>query len=184
MTKQKRIQIINGAEHLPKRRVHLLFFLATLYVLFFACSLDAAISDRVIAFVDDEAITRSELEDQLSKMKEMNSEITEMEVLNTMINRIVIMREAKKYRIEGASPDDIINEFIDLKVRAFIRVPEAEIEEYYNENIGSLSGKEYDRIRDEIEVYLMEKHLNNRLKETIDALKKSSYIKIQTEESF
>jgi hypothetical protein len=167
----------------PRRgTIFRLSFFIVLNMLLFAFTLDAAISDRVIAFVDDEAITRSELEEQHSIMKGLSSEITEKEVLNTMINRIIIMREARKYRIEASSPDEMMHEFIDLKVRAFIRVPDAEIERYYNESGGTSSGREYDEIRDEIEQYLTEKKLNIRLKETLDELKKSAYIKIQLEE--
>jgi len=41
-----------------------------------------------------------------------------------MMNRILLLREAKRYRIEAATEDDVMREFIDLKIRAFIRVSE------------------------------------------------------------
>jgi len=81
-------------------------------------------SDRVAAFVDDEAITESELQEQHRDTLKINPDITKDEVLNTMINRILILREARKYRIERPSPEEVIKEYIDLKERAFIRVPE------------------------------------------------------------
>jgi hypothetical protein len=161
--------------------IRLSFFV--LQFLLFTGNGNAAMTDRVIAFVDDEAITRSELEEEHSEMTTISPNITEEEVLNTMINRVVILREAKKYRIEGASPDDVINEYIDLKVRAFIRISEAEIEKYYDENARNLSGKEYDEVREEIEQYLTERKLNMRLKETLEDLKKTAYIKILPYES-
>jgi hypothetical protein len=165
-------------KHLFQRTGFLFCFMTLLNIFFFICCAAAGINDRVIAFVDDEAITSSELEEEHIKMREINPEITEKEVLNTIINRIVILREARKFRIEGSSPDEVINEFIDLKVRSFIRVPEAEIEKYYRENKESLSGKEYDDTRDEIEQYLTELKLNIQLKEILKDLKKTAYIKI------
>ena len=135
-------------------------------------------SDRVAAFVDDEAITNSELQEQYLETLKMTPDITRDEVLNTMINRILILREARKYRIEKPSPDEVIKEYIDLKERAFIRVPETEIEKYYKENSAMFSGKEYDDVRDDIEQYLIEKELNVRLKDTLRELRKTAYIKI------
>lgn len=136
------------------------------------------VSDWVVAFVDDEAITNSELQEQHREMLRITPDISEEEVLNTMINRILILREAKKYRIEGASPDAVIKEYIDLKERAFIRVPETEIKEYFEENSGMFSGKKYEDVIDEIEQYLIERELNVRLKETLRKLRKTAYIKI------
>jgi len=135
-------------------------------------------SDRVAAFVDDEAITDSELQAQYQETLKITPDITRDEVLNTIINRILILREARKYRIEKPSPDEVIKEYIDLKERAFIRVPETEIEKYYEENSDKFRGKEYDDVRDEIEQYLIEKELNVRLKETLRELRKTAYIKI------
>jgi hypothetical protein len=135
-------------------------------------------SDRVAAFVDDDAITVSELQEQYLATLKLTPDITKDEVLNTMINRILILREARKYRLERPSPEEVIKEYIDLKERAFIRVPETEIEKYYKENSSMFSGKEYDDVRDDIEQYLIEKELNVRLKETLRELRKTAYIKI------
>lgn len=134
--------------------------------------------DWVVAFVDDTAITNSELQEQYAETLKVTPDITRDEVLNTMINRILILREAKKYRIEGPSPDAVIKEYIDLKERAFIRVPEAEIEKYFKENSGMFPGKGYEDVRDDIEQYLIEKELNVRLKKTLGVLRKTAYIKI------
>lgn len=157
-------------------------FFAALFLYFFImiapdCKAEA-ISDRVAAFVDDEAITNSELQDQYRKTLKVTPDITIEEVLDTMINRVLILREAKKYRIEEPTPEEVIREYIDLKVRAFIRVTETEIETYFRENSSMFSGKQYDDVRDEIEQYLIEKDLNQRLKEIIRELRKTAYIKI------
>ena len=169
------------------RSTVLFVFFAVLFLYFFLmiepdCKAEI-ISDRVAAFVDDEAITNSELQDQYRKALKVTPDITIEEVLNTMINRVLILREAKKYRIEEPTPEEVIREYIDLKVRAFIRVTETEIETYFRENSSMFSGKEYDDVRDEIEQYLTEKDLNERLKEIIREIRKTAYIKILRKEA-
>lgn len=161
-----------------KKKKKTLFLLFTFYFLVLSSS-HAAFIDRVVAFVDDQAITLSEFQQQFQQTSKLVGDIKEEDVLNTIINRKLLLREAKKYRIEASSEEEIIKEFIDLKVSAFIRVSEAEIEEFYRQNENQFSGKEFEIVREEIEKYLAEKELNERLKGMINELKKNVYIKIQ-----
>jgi len=138
----------------------------------------AAISDRVIAFVDNDAITMNELDEQYKITTKISPDITIGEVLDTMINKILILREARKYRIEASSLEQVIKEYIDLKVRAFIRVGESDIVKFYQENKANFSGKEFEDVRDEIDTYLTEKELNDRLKELLKELRRDAYIRI------
>ena len=136
-------------------------------------------TDRVVAFVDNEAITLSEFQEQKQNTARILPGVTDEEVINTMINRKLILREAKKYRIEAPAEEDIMSDFIDLKVKAFIRVSEQDIEDFYRQNIDKFEGKAFDLVRDEIETYLTEKELNEMLKKVISDLRESVYIKIQ-----
>jgi hypothetical protein len=138
----------------------------------------AGIHDRVIAFVDNQAITLSDLEEQYRNTVKLSPDITNTEVLNTMINRILLLREAKRYRIEAATQDDVMREFIDLKIRAFIRVGEGDMERFYQENVSKFSGRGYEDAREEIERYLTEKELNEKLKAMLNELREKAYIKI------
>ncbi len=160
-----------------KRSIMTLLCIA-LHVLLPAGNSRAGISDRVIAFVDDQAITMSELDEQYRNTAKISPDIAMGEVLETMINRILLLREARKYRIESASVEQVMNEYIDLKIRAFIRVGEDDIEKFYNENKAEFAGKEFEDVRDEIDTYLTEKELNKRLKETLRGLRKDAYIRI------
>jgi hypothetical protein len=144
-----------------------------------APALAAPFHDRVVAFVDNEAITESEFEDQYRKTVQITSDVTPEDVVNTMINRLLLLKEAKKYRIEAASEEEVIREFIDLKVRAFIVVSEAQSEEFYRKNIKQFGGKGYEESRDEIEQYLIEKEVNERLKDLLTDLRKKAYVKVQ-----
>ena len=153
------------------------FFILFLSATFLTGIGRAAISDRVVAFVDDHAITMSELEEHYRSTAAVSPLITREEVLDTMINRILLLREARKFRIEASSADEVVHEYIDLKIRAFIRVSESEIEKFYLENRAEFGGKELDDVRDEIDAYLTEKSLNMRLKELVAKLRAEAYIK-------
>lgn len=149
--------------------------LLTLYDLLSA----EVIRDRVVAFVNNDAITLSELEMKYNNTVKVTSDITQEEVLNTMVNKLLLLREAKKIRLEGPSEDELLNEYIDLKIRAFIRIKEEELQDFYNKNITKFEGKELDSVSDEIEKYLVEHEVNQRLKAHINELREKSCVKIQ-----
>lgn len=138
----------------------------------------AELIDKVIAFVDETAITLLEFENAFNKARKTAPDISEKEVLNAMINRVLLLAEAKKLKIEAATDDDTINEYIDLKVKAFIRVREEDLEIFYNSNLSEFKGLSYESARDRIEEYLTEKETNNLLKKHIGELKAKAYIKI------
>jgi hypothetical protein len=135
--------------------------------------------DRVVAFVDDQAITLSEFHEQYKNTLKLTPDISEEDVLNTMINRKLILRDARRNRIESPSEEEIMRDYIDLKIRAFINVSEAEIDGFYRKNINEFSGNNYEDVREEIEKYLIEIDLNERLRELLKELRKNAYIKIQ-----
>lgn len=155
-----------------------LFFL---FIFFFLVGhpASAGIFDRVVAYVNNQAITLSEFQAQYRDTLKMVPDATKSEVINTMINRLLLLDEARKYRIQASSEDQMVKEYIDLKVRAFITVSEQETESFYKNNRRHFSGKDYEDVRGEIEKYLTEKKVNERLKETLAALRKKAYVKIQ-----
>jgi hypothetical protein len=157
------------------------FVLFIAFLLIAGCwSLDAAeIRDCVAAFVDNTAITMSELEEAYKKASELAPGITKEEVLNTMINKVLLLREAKKIGLEASSEDELLKEYADLKIRAFIRIREEEITAFYEKHVNDFQGKELESVRDEIEGYLTEKEVNERLKSRIKELREKAYIKIE-----
>lgn len=137
------------------------------------------IRDRVVAFVDNTAITLTELEMTYADTIKITPKVTKDEVLNTMVNRILILREAKKIRLEAPSEEKLLKEYIDLKIRAFIRIKEEELLDFYNKHLTDFKGREFESVREEIENYLIENKLNQRLKSHIDELKEKVSVKIQ-----
>jgi hypothetical protein len=172
-------KVMRGLGLMRRLRVFVaVLLLITFHLLLITDPVSAAIRDRVTAFVDNQAITLSELEEQHRNAAAISPSITFMEVLNTMINRVILLKEAKNYRIEAPSVDAMLKEYIDLKIRALIRVNDSDIEKFYRENVRNFPGREFEDVRDEIDQYLTEKLLNERLRESIEELRKKSYIKI------
>jgi SurA-like N-terminal domain len=155
-----------------------LLFFCTVFILTGRVS-SGEIFDRVVAFVNNQAITLSEFQEQYRNTLKIAPDVTDNDVINTMINRLLLLDEARKYRIEAPTKDEMVKEYIDLKVRAFITVDEQEIEAFYEKNRSRFAGKAYEDVRGEIENYLTEKKLNERLTETLADLRKKAYIKIQ-----
>ncbi len=155
------------------------FLLVVIHSLLFCGEGSAAIFDRVVAFVDDHAITLSEFNEQYRNTLKVSPDVGEDDVINTMVNRVLLLREAAKYRIEAATKDEMIRDYIDLKVRALIKVGEDETEAFYRKNVDQFSGRDYEQVRGEIEQFLTEKALNEKLKETLKELRKTAYIRIQ-----
>jgi hypothetical protein len=143
----------------------------------------AAIRDRVVAFVDNIAITLNEFEAKYTEMAGVNPGIKKEEVLNGMVNRTLMLREAKKMRLEAASEEALLKEYVDLKLRAFIRIKDEEVKAFYEKNAAGFHAKEYEAARDEIETYLIESELNKKLKAHIDELRGKACVQIQFEES-
>jgi len=95
-----------------------------------------------------------------------------------MINRVLLIREAKKLRLEAPDDETLIKDYIDLKIRAFIRINESDIEGFYKNNIEQFRGLRLSEVRDKIELYLREREVNSALRRHIETLKEGVFIKI------
>jgi hypothetical protein len=155
------------------------FFLCIpLLILLPYSSLSAGIRDGVVAYVDNTAITLSELGGKYTETVQVTPSVTREEVLSTMINRILLVREAQKMRLKSEREDELIKEYVDLKIRSFIRIKDQEIRNFYETHISEFLGKEPDELREDIENYLIEQQLNKRLREHIAELRSNACIQI------
>lgn len=165
-------------QHKASKILFFFILLFTVHCSLFTLHCSSEIIDRVVAFVDDRAITMSELEDNYRDTVKLMPDIKKEEVLNTVINRILLLREAKKLRIEAASKDAIIQEYIELKLKTVIRITEEDMRDFYEKNKSEFGSIEFDDVRDKIEDYLIEKEVNEKLKKHIEDLRAKAYIKI------
>jgi len=159
---------------------HALFILLLfpIYYSLFPPHCHAELLDRVVAIVDDEAIMLSELDELLQDTKAATRE----KALEGLINRTLLLKAAKRFNPMALGKKDdniIINEYIERRLKAFIHIPFEDVGSFYNANKESFHGKDLFDVKDEIEKYLIEKELNERLKSHINELKKDAYIKLQ-----
>ncbi len=138
----------------------------------------AELIDRVVAFIDDEAITLTDFTQYIKRAKKSAHGLSEEEAINALINRKLLLREAKRIRLRGKSDDELIKEYVDIKVRVFIKIPPEEIERFYNKNRKRFGKTPIYDVRDDIERLLKEREVNKRLRKLIEKLREKSYIKI------
>ncbi len=140
--------------------------------------------ERIVAVVNEEVILLSELRSEVQLRKAQGLESAEAEALDVMINRRLLLEQAKKMRIDGddksfMTDDIIINDYIERRVKAFIHIPLKDMEDFYNDNAGSYGGKKFYDVKDEIEARLLETRLKEKLQEHIKELRKNAYIRVQ-----
>jgi len=155
------------------------FLLFTAYCVMFTAHSSAEIITRVVAYVDDTAITLSEFKETYNEMREAVKDITKEEVINSMINSTLFLHEARKMRLDAPTKEELVNEYIDIKIRSLIFIRESDIIEFYEKNIDKFKGVDYLLVRDEIERYLFELEMNRRLKSHLEQLRANAEIKIQ-----
>jgi hypothetical protein len=143
----------------------------------------AEIIDRVVAYVDQTAITLSEFREASLRMKEKLSNLSDEEVINSMINRIVLIKEARKLRFEASTDDDLLKEYVDFKIRSLIIIKEDAINGFYRGHPEEFKGRDYLSVRDEIEQYLIAEEANRQLKRLVEELREKVEIRIQLQPS-
>ncbi|MDI6800861.1 MAG: hypothetical protein QMD01_02225 [Thermodesulfovibrionales bacterium] len=163
------------------RYCSILFFYCAVALLLYCSKSSAEIIDRVVAYIDDTAITLSELHDEHIKMGKNVVNITKQDVINSMINRILLIKEAKKMRLEASTDDEMIRDYIDIKIKSLIFIKEDEVKKFYNDHISDFRGREYRSVRDDIEKYLFELETNRQLKNHIAKLRDNAEIRMQAE---
>ncbi|MEW6601853.1 MAG: hypothetical protein AB1499_12850 [Nitrospirota bacterium] len=153
-------------------------------------SSDAEVIERIVAIVNDEIILLSEFRSALENARESDSTLPGEVVLGRMVDNMLLLNEAKRYRIsaidKGKKGDDgnraLIQDFIDRRIKALIHIPYEELERYYQLNRDHYGGRELIDVRDEIESVLVEEEMQTRIKEFIEELRKKAYIRIQLNE--
>lgn len=149
--------------------------------------LNAEVLDRVVAVVNDEIILFSQVEEAFQEANDAALEVTREEVLDGLINRILLLSQAKnikrKHIYSGTTEREdniLINEYIEKRLKAFIRIPYNELELFYQENREFFT-EDFLGVRDEIEAYLIEIELNKKLSEHLEKLRGEAYIRVQLE---
>lgn len=161
------------------------FLNTLLYILIFIllnipqdCNSSTIIIDRLVAYVDDQAITLSELEGEARKIVKTNPQITQKELLESLINRLLLLKEARKIKLEAQSEEELINAYIDIRIKSRIFIKEEHVSEFYDKHKDEFKGQDELLVREQIEKYLLEKEFNDILKKHLEELRQMAEIKI------
>ncbi len=147
-------------------------------ILALASVCEARVIDRVAAFVDDYAITERDLDGAYAKAAAADRTVTRAAVLNSIIDRYLLVREARRAHIDYNDDETAVTEFLNIKVRSAILIPEDKMRGYYDAHPDEFAGKSYEDARDAIERTMMEEEFNRRLLELIKQLRASSSIRV------
>jgi hypothetical protein len=157
----------------------------TIFLIMALClhSADAtgATIDRVVAYIDDTAITERELNAQHKKDISLYPSRTRRQTLEAMINTSLMIRDARKLRLWAKNDSELLQKYLDLKVRAVILVSERDIATFYKENRDRYAGRDLKDLKPEIRKYLEEFNYNTVLKELIAGLREAALIRILEE---
>ncbi|MEN8262687.1 MAG: hypothetical protein ABFR82_04445 [Nitrospirota bacterium] len=173
-----------------KAKLALFCLLLTIFLSFsFYDKCQAVDLDRIVAIIDDDVILSSELEDAFLIAAMTDNGVTKDEVLEDMIERFLLLKQAKRFRISSLEnggeineDDRIVNEYIEKTIRAVIYIPFEKMESYYMNNIESYGNRKFHKVKDEVEAELIEEELKNRLKKHINELRNRAYIRVQLKE--
>jgi len=139
---------------------------------------DARMLDRVVAYVDDDAITYVDLMEFISRMKKKGVILSEKEALNTLVNRKLLIKDALRLKLEADNDDDLIDRYIKIKIRPFVLVREEDARQYYERHKEKLSFEGYQKVRKRIMKLLFEKKLNRAIDDRLGELKRRHIVKI------
>lgn len=151
--------------------------LVTLFNIIFTSICTSEIINKVIAYVDDEAITLKDFIKFKDKITKTLPEITNEEIVEILINRKLLSKKGKELFFEG-DEEAIINNYIEFKVKSKIIITDSQIRDYYEKNKKIIGQESFTSLREQIEKYLFEKELNEKLKKLIQELKNEYDIKV------
>lgn len=147
---------------------------------------EAELIERIVAAVNDNVILLSEFKVAIRQAEEAAEEVKEEEIINEMINNLLLLEEAKKFSFgrygrdaESTEQSWIIKNYIDKRIKALIYVPFRDIEAYYFNNLEKYGERNLYDVKSEIEEYLLNRSLKNKIQEHIDELREEARIRIQ-----
>jgi len=133
----------------------------------------AATVDEVVAYIDDRAITRRELDIQHSMDLKVIPSRTRVQTLEAMINTRLMLQDAQRLRLSARDDTELLRKYLDLKVRAAVMVRDRDVALYFKDNRARFGNKPFQEVKAEIRKYLEELHYNTLLKAHISTLRKS-----------
>jgi len=151
---------------------------------FSARNVDAELVERIVAVVNDDVILLSEFKAAMRQAEESGRDVKAKEVIDGMINNCLLLEQARKFsfgRDAGtpSTPDKVIKNYINKRIKALIYIPFRDIEAYYYDNMQKYGKRDFYDVKNEIEEYLLNRTLEIKIQEHIDELREDAGIRIQ-----
>lgn len=160
-----------------------IFFVLYLSLLKPSC---AEVLDRVAAIVNEEVILLNDFREAAERAGETGREVKDDEILDEMIDRLLLIEQAKKIGLVNSAAyrktldeNVLVDEYLRKRVKVLIRIPFGKIESYYVNNEDRFKGKELHEVKGEIERHLIEREFEVKLREHISELRQRAYIRVQ-----
>lgn len=134
--------------------------------------------DKVVAYIDNTAITKRELDERHAQNLAVLPDSPRSQTLEAMINTTLMLIEARKMRLSAANDTELLNKYLDLKVRSMVLITDNEITEYFRNNRERFDKKSLREVKEVIHLYLKEARYNQLLKDHINELRQTAAIKI------
>jgi len=164
--------------------INYLICLMVVLCLFPARNADAELVERIVAVVNDDVILLSEFKDAMRQAEESGKEVNAKEVIGGMINNRLLLEQARKFSFgrdagNASTPDKVIKNYIDKRIKALIYIPFKDIEAYYYNNTQKYGERDFYDVKSEIEEYLLKTTLEIKIQEHIDQLREEAVIRVQ-----
>ncbi|KQC09555.1 MAG: hypothetical protein APR54_12705 [Candidatus Cloacimonas sp. SDB] len=139
-------------------------------------------SGDVLAIVAGKEITEKELESEYEKLssqyKDMFKNDKDLYLEQLIIKQLLVQQASEKGYIPAdnssqAQEDTGIQQLI-AELGSNIDVPEAEIEEFYQENQSQMQGAGYEQVKNDIRNYLVQQKQGELIEEYIDEIRQSA----------
>ncbi len=146
---------------------------------------EAELVERIVAIVNDEVILLSEFKAVMLQAEKRGQEVTAEEVIDEMIDKHLLLEQAKKFNLVRdvvVGPfisDEVIENYINKRIKTLIYVPFRDIESYYSINKEKYDGKELYDVKSEIEEYLLNRMLKIKILKHINELRENARIRVQ-----
>jgi hypothetical protein len=146
----------------------------------------AGLLERVVAVVNDDVILHTELQEAVRISEASGDRGAEQEILEKMIERKLVLEQAKVFRLAHDTYDEeereaqkLIDGYVESRIKPFIHVSFEEIENYHAARGEDFGGRNVYESWDDIENILRNEKLEAKLEEHVAALKKNAYIRRQ-----
>jgi len=140
---------------------------------------EAVVIDHVVAFVDNLAITQSDLDALHAERLGADPGQQMGASLDELIERTLIIAAARALGLDAPTDDALAAEYVDLKIKSGILVLDSDVRAYYRSHKAEFGDSPFDEVRDAARERLLASLQAEQLKRHIGTLRERSRIRVR-----